>query len=195
MMHLARRSHRSCPPQVVRVDSPAAVTIRILPHGPTYSSDVKRLRKVSADDGAITQTDGGATTTAAVDVAALERSLARKFPTLAHRARPNPHAAPGTPLHSRFAAAAAAPNKIVDIMVHGTPEANVDSILQSSLRGRPGCGTCWFTDDLNTAAQYARGAKRMIAFAVLRDKGHSYPIYTTSDAAHHLPLFEMDYAG
>jgi hypothetical protein len=33
----------------------------------------------------------------------------------------------------------------------------------------------------------------VIAFAVLRDKGHSDPIFTTTDAAHHLPLFEADY--
>jgi hypothetical protein len=194
-MHLAPRS---CPPQVVCVNSPGAVTIRILPNGPTYSSDVKRLRKVSADDGAVTKTDPTTTaTTNVLDIAALERSLAAKFPQLATSARHNPHAAPGTPLHSRFAAAAAAPNKTIDIMLHGTAETNVDSILQTSLRGRPGCGTCWFTDDLNTAAEYAKsrgGAKRMIAFAVLRDKGHAGSIYTTNDAAHHLPLFEMDHA-
>ncbi len=195
---MMRLAPRSCLPQVVCVNSPSAVTIRILPSGPTYSSDVKRLRKVSADDGVVTKTDDPTTaTTNVLDIAALERSLAAKFPKLASSARHNPHAAPGTPLHSRFAAAAAAPNKVVDIMLHGTAEANVDSILQSSLRGRAGCGTCWFTDDLNTAAEYAKsrgGAKRMIAFAVLRDKGHAGNIYTTTDAAHHLPLFEMDHA-
>jgi hypothetical protein len=69
--------------------------------------------------------------------------------------------------------------------------------LKSSLRGRSGCGTAWFTDDLGLAASYANqhgGAERMIAFAVLRDKSQSGHIVTTTDAAHHLPLFEAKYA-
>jgi hypothetical protein len=177
--------------QVVRVNSPSDVTIRILPNGPTYSSDVKRLRKV------VQPAAPAAAALPAVDVAALQKKMATKFPVLARTARPNPHAAPGTPLHSRFAAAAAkAADKKIDIMVHGTPKANVDSILQTSLRGRPGCGTSWFTDSLRTAAQYANnrgGAQRMIAFAVLRDKNHAHDIFTTTDAAHHLPLFEADF--
>ncbi len=112
--------------QVVRVHSPSTVTIRILPDGPTYASDIKRLRKLSAAD------------VDAINAALMQQTLAAKFPELARSARPNPHAAPGTALYSRFAAAAAAeaPNKVVDIMVHGTSEQNVDSILKSSLRGR-----------------------------------------------------------
>lgn len=152
------------------MDSSDAVTIRILPSGPTYSSDVLRLRKVKPTDGEVKSTNGSAAT---IDVAVLQQKLASKFPQLATSAVPNPHAAPGTPLHSRFAsAAAAAPDKVVDVLVHGTKDSNIDSILRSSLRGRAGCGTVWFTDDIHTANGYAGGAKRMIAFAVLRDKGH-----------------------
>jgi hypothetical protein len=185
---------RAPPSQVVRVDSPSAVTIRILPSGPTYSSDIKRLRKVRPDDGQVSSGAAAAPSTHALDVAALERALAAKFSAMASSARPNPHAAPGTPLHSRFAAAAAAAagEKVVDIMLHGSPDENIESIKQTSLRGRAGCGTCWFTDDPSTATSYARGARRMIAFAVLRNKGHTAPIYTTQDPAHHLPLFEMN---
>ncbi len=170
------------------MDSPAEVTIRILPHGPTYSSDVKRLRKVRPESS------GSAPPTHALDVPALQQKLAAKFSSALpiSDARLNPHAAPGTPLHTRFAAAAVASRgaKEVDIMLHGSPEHNVDSILQSSLRGR----TCWFTDDVGTAADYAYGAQRIIAFAVLRDKGHADDVYTTQDPAHHLPLFELPFA-
>ena len=178
---------------MVSAGSSDAVTIRILPSGPTYSSDIKRLRKVRPQDGEVIQNGNVPFVTHALDVAALELVLATKFDKMAASARANPHAAPGTPLHSRFAAAAAAaaPHKVVDVMVHGTHESNVDSILQSSLRGRESSGTCWFTDDINTASQYARGAQRLIAFAVLRDKNHTQHIYPPSDPAHHLPLFEM----
>ncbi len=107
----------------------------------------------------------------AIDVAALHRTLAAKFPQLALTARLNPHAAVGTPQHARFAAAAKAraEDMVIDVMLHGTPEKNIDSILQTSLRGRARCGTCWFTDHLPTAAIYACGARRVIVFAVLRD--------------------------
>jgi hypothetical protein len=178
---------------VVSAGSADAVIIRILPNGPTYSSDAKRLRKVRSGDGDVQKSEAGAAAAAAaLDMEALRLTLAKKVPALARTARPNPHAAPGTPLHTRFMeAAAAAEGKVVDAMLHGTHDSNVDSILQESLRGRA-CGTCWFTDDLDTASGYAGGAKRMIAFAVLRDKGHTHPIYTTKQPAHHLPLFEME---
>ncbi len=177
---------------MVSAGSADAVTIRILPNGPTYSSDAKRLRKVRPADGSVQKSEAAAAAAAAaLDVEALRLALAKKVPALAHTARANPHAAPGMPLHTRFMEAAAAEEgKVIDVMLHGTSDSNVDSILQESLRGRE-CGTCWFTDDLGTASQYAGGAKRMIAFAVLRDKGHTHPIYTTKQKAHHLPLFEM----
>lgn len=184
---------------MVKADSSDAVTIRIVPSGVTYSSDIKRLRKVRPEDGEVKKSDVDAgdkgLITTALDVAALERALSAKFSNIASGARHNPHAAPGTQLHSRFvkAAAEAAPHKVVDVMVHGTAEDNIDSIMQTSLRGRAGCGTCWFTDDIQVASGhgYAMGAQRIIGFAVLRDKGHTHPIYTTKDPAHHLPLFEM----
>ena len=196
------------------MDSPEAVTIRILPSGPVYSSDIKRLRKLHAVDkladklaeklalitaaapSELAETTGipapASPPTHALSVAALECALAAKFAKFGSKARRNPHALPGTPLHARFAAAvAAAPHKKLDIMLHGSPEQNVDSILQSSLRGRAACGRCWFTDDISTASTYARGARRLVAFAVLREKSDTASICTTSDAAHHLPLFEV----
>ena len=130
------------------------------------------------------------------------------------------HASPGSNLHARFVAAAAAntPNKVVDVLLHGTPETNVDSILSNGCGVL--CGSCcqqltgnenrvrlplrlhggstntsWFTSDLSTAMQYARqGAepKRLVAFAVLRDKATVVqPITTINDPAHHLPMFEV----
>jgi hypothetical protein len=169
---------------VVRLDSADFVTIRILPSGPTYSSDVKRLRKAVPTTSSTAVADA-APLASVVDVAALERAFAAKFAAVARSVRRNPHAQPGTPLHERFAAAAAAAAdaKTNDIMLHGTDEQNIDSILQESLRGRAYCGTCWFTDDHDTASGYAHNARRMIAFAVLRDKGDTSKIITTRDKA------------
>ena len=189
--------------QVVRVDSATAVTIRIKPSGVVYSSDIKRLRKVldnkaRGDGKHITCNSAPASNeasqfTEALDIAALASTVSEKFAKSVTIVRTNPHAMPGTALHQRFVEAAKAleDTKKVDIMLHGTPPRNVDSILQSSLRGRAACGTCWFTDHFQTASCYARGAERFIAFAVLRDKAHAQPIYTTRDQAHHLPLFEL----
>jgi hypothetical protein len=228
--------------QVLSVDSDDAVTVRIAPHGATFTTDIKRLRKAEDDDDgrivlnmaalertiARTVAGGGSSPRLAdmpasvrehastvrraalrtmdatlialkikrpdtIDVAALQRTLADKFPHLAPMARLNPHAAVGTPQRTRFAAAARAraEDMVIDVMVHGTPDANIDSILQTSLRGRA-CGTCWFTDNLPTASYYTCGARRIIAFAVLRDKSDRNHICTTKDPAHHLPLFEMD---
>jgi hypothetical protein len=203
---------------VVRVYSSTAVTIRIKPNGPTYSSDVIRLRKVQKFDimpvprmyqeslyeqamaAACFYIDSagrwqlGQHASGVVDMTQLQRTLAKKFPSMASTARPNPHAAPGTPLHARFAAAAVAAgsSKVVDIMLHGTPETNIDSILQTSLRSQHAYHLCWFTDTISKAVYYARGAKRIIAFAVLRDKNDAEPICTTQDPAHHLPLMLME---
>jgi len=68
----------------------------------------------------------------------------------------------------------------------------------------------WFTKDVGTARGYVRcsgrpvliassdsnepqatGAKRMVVFAVLRDKSlASQPIVTVNDPSHHLPIYE-----
>ena len=178
------------PSQVVRVDSSAAVTVSIR-NGPTHSSDIRRLRKAGATPSSSSSDNGSHG--ASVDVAALERALAAKWPGIAPTARRNPHAQPGTPLHTRFVNALAqhAGRKVVDVLLHGTAEGNIESIKQESLRG----STCWFTHSLPTAEEYARsrgGAKRILAFAVLRDAHDTGPVYTTNDPAHHLPLFEMD---
>jgi hypothetical protein len=93
-------------------------------------------------------------------------------------------------------AAAVVPH--IHLLLHGTPEENVDSILASSLRGRAVCNTRWFSNSVDIAGQYARGASRLIIFAVFRPLGAPYgyalphgcpTIYTLREDAHHVPLF------
>jgi hypothetical protein len=64
------------------------------------------------------------------------------------RCEPNPHAAPGTPLYARFVAARArCRDPAIQLVWHGTPEANVDAICRNGLDQRrragqamgPGC--------------------------------------------------------
>jgi hypothetical protein len=89
----------------------------------------------------------------------------------------------------------------IQLLLHGTPEQNVDSILATSLRGRPHCNTRWFSNSVDVASQYARGASRIIIFAVFKPVVQVYPgywyvsppdhptIYTLTVDAHHVPLF------
>jgi hypothetical protein len=120
--------------------------------------------------------------------------MAAQYPSLTD-VRLNPAAvAPRGPLYSRFAAARAATEHThtVQLMLHGSPEANVDSILASSLRGRPGCNSRWLTSCEITAKGYMRGASRIVVFAVLTPKApHSSPPYVhiSTDDAHQVPLF------
>jgi hypothetical protein len=98
------------------------------------------------------------------------------------------------------AGSAAAAARHIHLLLHGTPEPNVNSILATSLRGRQYCNTRWFTNSVDIAGQYARGATRMIIFAVFRPLECAYggyaglpaggpTIYTLREDAHHVPLF------
>lgn len=112
-----------------------------------------------------------------VDVAALRARLAEKWPHFASRARLNPHAAPGTFLHNRFASAVSrASNKHIDLYLHGTREENIDSIVQTSLTlAKTRRAAFWFTVRPETALSYTHGAKRLLVFAVLTEE--SRPCY------------------
>ena len=114
----------------------------------------------------------------------------------------NAHAALGMPLHQEFAALALqlAATHEVDVLLHGSPEANVDSILRKGLCPqycKSGPGTFWLTKHYTTAQTYMRGAKRLVAFAVLRPKNWSYVVspyegvYTFNDARAILPMFVL----
>lgn len=131
-----------------------------------------------------------------VDFATCETLLRSKFPALTQKGVLfNAHALPGSHLHQRFSAAAArAPHKHVDVMLHGTSEANIPSVLsQGLLRSHARSGGFWLTDCHQTADGYARGASRVVAFAVLRPRDATHPIYTLSleEEDHILPLFVL----
>jgi hypothetical protein len=126
-------------------------------------------------------------------VEALQSLVAAHYPALSD-ARVNPAAAaPHGPLFQRFAAALEATKEThgVEFMLHGTSEANIDSILATSLRGRPGCNRRWLTSCVATASGYMKGASRIVIFAVLRPKASaaSCPIHVSTDDAYQIPLF------
>jgi hypothetical protein len=112
----------------------------------------------------------------------------------------NPAIVRGAPLYERFAAAmeAAGDERRIEILLHGTPEQNVDSILTTPLRACPHENARWFSNCMNTAWLYACGAHRQVIFAVLNPKqvrpsgyrpsGSTY-MYNSSEETHHLPLF------
>lgn len=90
----------------------------------------------------------------------------------------NEHARPGRPLYERFLAAwRSSTTKTVELVFHGTLEANVDAILKDSLdpglRGRKhgqahGPGE-YFGLTFQTSLNYIEGGRKMLVFAVLSD--------------------------
>jgi hypothetical protein len=126
-----------------------------------------------------------------LDVLATE--AAALYPALKD-VRVNPAIVPGAPLYERFAAAvdAAGDERRIELLLHGTYEHNIDSILASGLRGSLYCNTRWLTSCPRVASHYTRRAKRIVIFAVLNPKPcSSYPgkAYTVTVDSHHLPLF------
>jgi hypothetical protein len=125
-------------------------------------------------------------------LAVLQQRVLAKYPSL-RDVRVNPAVVRGWPLFTRFtdAVEAAGASSRVMLLLHGTREENIDSILTSGLRG--GLGNLrWFTSCLGIASDYARGAQRVIICAVLRPMPcSSYPgkAYTIDIDAHHVPLF------
>jgi hypothetical protein len=83
------------------------------------------------------------------------------------------------------------------LLLHGSPEHNIDSILEHGVRGRAACNTRWLTSCPHTAAGYARGAQRMVVCATLLPKfgvADGSNIYTIDRDEHHLPLFVAERA-
>ena len=71
-----------------------------------------------------------------LEVQALQAKLQARFPDICDEDSVvvNRHAAPGSRLWQRFAqAVAAAPNGVVDVYLHGTAAANLESVLMHSL--------------------------------------------------------------
>jgi hypothetical protein len=186
------------------------VTIRLKSNGVTYTSDAFRLRHMTPVLGTpapaeaavevVKATAKAAKSDAASSLAingkpleALQALVAAKYPTL-REVRVNPAATRGSAMFKRFEAAMreTAAARRVDFLLHGTPEHNVDSVLASGLRGRPGCNTRWLTSCPNTASLYARGAGRIVVCAVLvcpQQAASGGNIFTITDDAHHVPLF------
>jgi hypothetical protein len=206
------------PVQVVGPATDTHVTIRIKASGVTYPSDIFRLRHMVPEEHTPAPAEAEAVVKAAkksrVDAAAaadgvedalgagvklngtpveaLQSLVAAKYPNLSDVRVNPPAAAPRGPLFTRFAAALEATKEThtVDFMLHGTAEANIDSILKTSLRGRPGCNQRWLTSCVSTATGYAKGASRMVIFAVLKPKVYANAnIHISTDDAHQLPLF------
>ena len=209
--------------QVVRVDSATHVTIRLTGSGITYSSDAFRLRlKTPPAGNALAPAEEACMATSSVEnhfmkllfgwlmsgsLSALSSQRTELLGLLyadeakqqfgdalrniqVNTAMPETHAA-------RFMAAweAAMATHEIRLLLHGSPEENVDSILKHGLRGRAECNTRWLTSCTRTAARYARGAQRITVCATLLPKGATGevglpgPIFTINRDEHHVPLF------
>ena len=163
-----------------------------------YSSDRFRLRKVTpvpvkaaAKNSAATKADEKV-----VDAATLRAKLAAKVGVPVTKVALNPHASEGTPMHVAFEQRAKVLKETheVDVLLHGSPEHNVDSILRRSLsvqHSRHG-SAFWLTEHLATAQGYMNGATRVVGFAALRSKAQNGAgIYVLNDPQHLLPLFAV----
>jgi hypothetical protein len=157
---------------VISVDCVHQVTIR-LDSGTqvTYASDINRLRLVSSSSSpAFTQAPAeNANTAHALDVGHLKSALVEKLapsgiPETAVKV--NAHAAPGSQMHTKFAQRAKelADTHVLDVLLHGSSEDNVPSILRSSLllTKSKNLTSFWLTTNLQTARV------RMIAVCLLR---------------------------
>lgn len=143
---------------IVRNDSATHATITLLEGSrATYSSDLFRLRLIKS--AGATGNVSESPTVQALNIAKLERMFKDRvtFNSKLSNVKPNPHAAPGSALYSRFLQAiATAPHKELDVYVHGSHESNVDSILRESLTISNHGGRFWFTKNINTAQRYVR---------------------------------------
>lgn len=152
-----------------------------LDDGRTYQTHRSRLRKVSPApippkaslwrSSSMTKVEKPSR----VDVPALRAALATKLgvpeKSIAHNSH---HAGRWSSMHRQFEeiAVSLASTHQVDVLIHGSPEENVDSILEHSLsveKSRYG-SMFWLTSNLYTASEYARGASRIVGFAALRSK-------------------------
>ena len=147
-------------------DSSTHVIIR-LDHGTcaTYSSDIRRLRHAKSQKSASRAAE---TSTAAdvkkpkhvdqeaVDILELKRKLdAKLYAVPVAQVNVNAHAAPGAPMFAKFAQTARqlSGTHALDVLLHGSAEHNVESILQNSLsvtHSKHG-SKFWMTSDWSTA--------------------------------------------
>lgn len=116
----------------------------------------------------------------------------------------NEHARPGTPLFKRWQQAwEAASEKGIELVFHGTPDANVDAILRSGLdpalrgtRNGQGLGPGeYFALQSHSSVAYCRGGRRLLVFAVLSCPSgitaRSPTVLVLHKPEHHLPLFTL----
>lgn len=151
---------------VIAVDSSTHVTIR-LDHGTcaTYSSDIRRLRHAKSQKSAsrAASVDAvGVKKPKAVDQDAIDilELAARKLDAKLHavpvaQINVNAHAAPGAPMFAKFAHTVRqlSGTHALDVLLHGSAEHNVESILQNSLsvtHSKHG-SKFWLTSDWSTA--------------------------------------------
>jgi len=116
----------------------------------------------------------------------------------------NEHARPGTPLFTRWQKAwEAATEKGIQLVFHGTPDGNVESILRSGLdpnlrgtRNGQGLGPGeYFALQSHSSVAYCRGGRRVLIFAVLTCPtgitARSPTVLVLHKPEHHLPLFTL----
>lgn len=113
---------------------------------------------------------------------------------------PNPHAAPGQPLHEAFRRSyAAAADKTIRVVFHGTSEANIGPIslfgLDPKLRKRQLLGTGdYFSAQFKQAVPYCTSSRagRLLVFAILTDPSgitlDREDVVVVHKTAHQLPL-------
>ena len=117
----------------------------------------------------------------------------------------NPAAQPGGALYAKFAAAhAAARDKSVRLVFHGTRDENIAKIcangLDPSFRGKNGQALGkgeYFAENVNISIPYCAGGKRMIVFAVLMDESgltkRQNSIVVVNRTEHQLPMFVISF--
>lgn len=204
------------------MDSATHVTIRLAGSGVTYSSDAFRLRhKTPPAESALAPAEEGYMATSGIEnlfiklmsgsllpgcsVSALFAQRTKELLGLLYADAAEQqfgdvlcdiqvNTALSETLAARFMAAwdAAKDTHDIHLLLHGSPEENVDSILKHGVRGRAGCNTRWLTSCPNTAVGYACDAQRIIVCATLLPKqataNGSY-IFTINRDEHHVPLF------
>ena len=116
---------------------------------------------------------------------------------------PNPFAQPGQPLYERFLAEwQRVQDQSVQCVFHGTAEENIDSICQMGLDPKRRDGQAYgpgeyFGVKANISVSYCKGGKKMLVFAVLKDKSgitHADNIMiVVHKPEHQLPLFVVTF--
>ena len=145
------------------------------------------------------------------DVLQTQRSSIRQF--LAKKAQgveitsvtPNPFAQPGQPLYNRFVEQwQRVENQKIQLVFHGTPEQNINSILKTGLDPARRCGQSlgrgeYFGACAVTSLPYCRMGQKMLVFAILLDKSgatrNNGSVLVIHKSSHQLPLFVVEFSG